>query len=482
MKWNDWIRDRWTTITVILALVLLPFALQFIYRRMTTLPEEIVLGGGPPGGQFRVTTESLAQEIERKLRIKVRIISTPGSVENFSLLQKGDADFGLYTSGTLEIMRDLDPDSLRDVGLEPDSQVRPNVAFVANVYRQPAHYIIRRGAGIQAPGDLKGKKVSLGPRGSGTYAMSLVFLEHFGLDKESVEAVSIDFDDMPEAFASGKLDAAFVFIGPQSPLFPALFRTGKCFLISIPNVEALAAKYLGLSQYKIPRGLYLPGSPVAPATDVQTVAANVQLLTRSDTHAGLVEAVTKIILSEDFEKKQENRLRELFVGGAGFAAEKPDFAIHKGALRVYETNPLLDPNVIDIEVKILSFILSFIIAIITGIQWMKHRRAQKKAHKLDEFMRSLLDIERRQLLLMEKPTGNNSPHLEKLLEEVTRLRHKALSKFSARELNQDRAVDSFLEMCHGISNEIHSRLLRARLGANEGLLGSELQSTARRDE
>ena len=31
-------------------------------------------------------------------------------------------------------------------------------------------------------------------------------------------------------------------------------------------------------------------------------------------------------------------------------------------------------------------------------------------------------------------------------------------------------------------NEIHGRLLRVRLGSNEGVLGSELQSTAGRDE
>lgn len=465
MKWKAWIRDRWTTVTLILTLILLPFALQFIYRWMTALPEEIVLAGGPAGGQFRVTTESLAQEIESKLKIRVRIISTPGSVENFSLLQKGDAAFGLYTSGTLEIMRDLDPDLLRDAGLEPESQDRPNVAFVANVYLQPAHYIIRRDAGIQTPGDLKGKRVSLGPRGSGTYAMSLVFLEHFGLDEESVEAVSVGFDEMPKAFANGTIDAAFVFIGPQSPLFPALFRTEKCFLISIPNVEALAAKYLGLSQYKIPRGLYLPGSPVAPATDVQTVAANVQLLTRSDTHAGLVEEVTRIILSEDFQKKQENRLRELFAGGAGFAAEKPDFAVHRGALRVYspDPRPFLDADFVEATEGIRSFIFSFVIAVFVGVRWLKHRREQKRTHRLDDCIHVLLDIERRRLRLRVDREGNGCQDLEKFLEKVSGLKQQALGKGNARELGEDRAVDCFLEMCNAVSNDISSQLLRAQI-------------------
>ena len=71
-------------------------------------------------------------------------------------------------------------------------------------------------------------------------------------------------------------------------------------MLSIPYAEALAAKYVFMSQYKIPAGLYRYRSPAAPATDIATVALGTQLLTRGDLHAGLVEEVTKIVLSENF--------------------------------------------------------------------------------------------------------------------------------------------------------------------------------------
>jgi len=470
MNWTAWTRGRGVKLASVIALILLPLG---IHRWKTALPEEIVLAGGPRGGQFRVTAESLAREIEDRLKIPVRVISTPGSQENFSLLQRREADFGLYTSGTLETLRDLEPDALRSIGGVQQTRTSPGITFVGNMYLQPAHYIVRRDAGIRTPADLRGKRVNMGPRGSGTYAMSLVLLQHFGLSKDSVQPVFLDFDQLPGAFADHTVDAAFIHLGPQSPVFAELFRHDTCSMLSVPNVKALASKYLALSEYTVPRGRYIPDSPTAPDSDVQTVAAHVQLLTRAETPTRLVEEVAKIILSEDFQKRQENRLRELFVSGREFARERPEFAIHPGALRVYAPSSFLDPAILGAGGELLSFTLSFLIACIATVQWLRNRQAQKTAHKLDEFMDSLIDIQRRQVLLMENPGSDSFTGLEKLLDEVIRLRHDALRKFSARELNEDRAVDCFVEMCHCISNEIHGGLLRARVGSGPGMRAVE---------
>lgn len=473
-------RTKWATIAIVAFLVLLPFLLLWAYRRtISALPSEVVIATGPPDGKYEPLMRSLAKKIETKLRIKVNTLRTKGSVENLLLLQTGKADFGPSQAGALENTCRLDPTECEKVRSSLPSG-NEEIAFVANLYMAPVSLIVRQGAGIRSPADLRGKSVRLGVPGSGDYAMSLMLLEHFGLDTQSIHPKYLEYPEVKKAFLDRTIDAALITFSVHTTLFPELFQTGKVALLSIPNAEAFATRHVYMSPYRIPAGLYSSHPPIAPETDIRTVAINVELLARANTNPGLVEEVTKIVLSEEFQK--ENQLHELFVRGREFARERAEFAIHKGALRVYETNPLLDPDVIDIGVKGLSFTLSFIIAMISGIQWMKHRRAQKKAYKLDEFMRSLLDIERRQILLMADPTCNSYQHLEKLLEEVTRLRHQALRKFTARELNEDRAVDSFLEICHGISNEIHGRLLRARVGANEGLLGAELPSVARHEE
>jgi hypothetical protein len=50
-----------------------------------------------------------------------------------------------------------------------------------------------------------------------------------------------------------------------------------------------------------------------------------------------------------------------------------------------------------------------------------------------------------------------------MLDQVTELRQEALSEFTAHELNEDRAVDCFIEMCHALSDKINAKLTRATL-------------------
>ena len=54
---------------------------------------------------------------------------------------------------------------------------------------------------------------------------------------------------------------------------------------------------------------------------------------------------------------------------------------------------------------------------------------------------------------------SDGPALQILLDEVTALRQENLKQFSAHELNEDRATDAFLEMCHALSDKINAKLL-----------------------
>ncbi len=290
--------------------------------------------------------------------------------------------------------------------------------------------------------------------------MGLVLLQHFGLDEKSIDAKYLELPKVKEGFLDGALDAAFVTAGVQAPIFPELFETGLCFMLSIPYAEALAAKYVFMSQYKIPAGLCRYRSPAAPATDIATVALGTQLLTRGDLHAGLVEEVTKIVLSENFLKK--NRLTELIAKGRPFAQERPGFAIHKGALRVYNPvpRPLLDPDFVEATEGIRSFIASFLIAAFLGVRWLRQKKVRKKEEKLTGYVQSLIEIERLQMSLAAHPAAGNVESLQNLLNEVTSLRLEALGGFSAHELTESRAVVCFMEMCHGLSNKIDAKISR----------------------
>jgi uncharacterized protein len=105
-----------------------------------------------------------------------------------------------------------------------------------------------------------------------------------------------------------------------------------------------------------------------------------------------------------------------------------------------------------------SFILSMLIATYLLFRWVQKRHAKAKEHKLDRFIRTLVEIENKQMQLDGNDLSDGLP-LQILLDEVTSLRQETLKQFSAHELNEDRATDAFLEMCHALSDKINAKLL-----------------------
>ena len=67
--------------------------------------------------------------------------------------------------------------------------------------------------------------------------------------------------------------------------------------------------------------------------------------------------------------------------------------------------------------------------------------------------------------------------LQKMLDQVTVLRQEALQEFTAHELNEDRAVDCFIEMCHALSDKINAKLTRYSLGRlHEAIVPVDIQT------
>ena len=461
-------RSGWFKVGVISALILSPIAIGWAYRATTALPEEIAVATGQEGGLYYPLCERLAANIENKLKedgldVKVDPFKTKGSLENLLRLQAGKVDFALYQPSTLEVLSEHDPRTVANAkekaGLLPNAPETSNIRFVANLYSQPAHFIVRRDAGIKGPADLPGKRVHFGKD-----AMCFVLRQYFGLGEiplpEDVDKLQLD--DVVDKLHKGELDATFISVGARADIFKTLAQQGKCDILSIPQAEALAANRLSMSRHTIPQGMYGALPSLLPSHDVKSVALPAQLLTRENVSAGLVEAVTRIVLSEEFLK--ENGLGELF-GDRAFARKNPEFPIHDGARHFYEPQfkPLLPTDFVESTEGMRSFAVSVLIAVFVGVQWLRRRKLKNTEHRLDRFIRSLLQIERRQVSL---DTGSGADHLkslQKLLDEVTFLRDNGLGQFSAYELNEERGVDCFLELCHALTNKINAKISRQRL-------------------
>ncbi len=437
-------------IKIILACAVLAALLTgaLLYRAATRVPSSVVIAAGPAGGNYFQLSKEIATRLEQNLGTKVEVLESRGALDNLHRIQAGLVDFALYQ-----------PDTAR--GRNEDES--PNAAaFVANLYSEVLHIFVAPDSGIESAVDLRGKKVAIGSRDSGDFSINKTLLEHLGIGLNEIEVADVVYRDIPELLKSGQLDAACMAGGLHSPAFVETAKVPGVRLIPVPFAEAMALHHVSTFPSSIPAGFYSSDAPVLPDTEIKTVSRRAKLLTRPDAPTVLVEAVTNVVMDEHFQRS--NELHELFDKGKSFAMANPEFPMHPGAEHIYnpELKPLLNPDFVDATEGLRSFFFSLLVAGWLLARWLRDRRLKQDEHELDQFVRRVLDIERRQLGLDEDESGNDVEQLQRLLDEVTQLRQEALGEFNAHSMNEDPSVACFVQMCHALSNKINAKLTRQR--------------------
>lgn len=451
------------TFTIVASLLLLPFAVHWGYRAATSLPRQVTIATGPNGGAYRELAESLARDLKDTHGVNVTLVHTSGSSENLQLLGDAKVDFALAMAI---------PTESKSVKEKPDTA---RIAFVANAYSEVVHLIVRNDEDIMHVSDLRSKRIALGEKGSGDHLMALLTIHHCGLSLDEIEPVYSTYPQIVEGLSDGTIDGAIISAGVRAPIYRQLATSQHCRILSLPYAKAFASQHLLLSEFQIPAGRYQSLPAPIPETEVATVATRAQLLTRTGVPSNLVKAVTSTVLNAGFQ--QRNALTELGETGKQFAQSTPQFKVHPGVQEFYnpELRPLLNPEFVDSTESLRSFVVSLLIAAYLGYRWFKDHRMRKDEHRLDGYIRALIEIETRQIDIDGAADAKQVEALEKMLDEVTLLRQEVLKDFSAHELKDDRAADCFLEMCHAISEKIGAKLLRQRLARGFDELSSQLK-------
>ncbi len=454
-------RRNWGYGALLLVVVLVPLLVRQAYSRWGGTPDRIVIATGRKAGRYHSIGKGLAREIEARRGIQVTILETSGSLENLRLLRDGKVHFALYQPSTHELIREYD--SSVGAGALPEPTSLDDIRFITNLYSQPAHFVVRSAADVGGIPDLRGRPVSVGLKTSGDYAMSLLLLDHFGVKPQELDIKHWGYEQVLRGFREGTLDAAFITVGVQSPIYRDLCESGKCDFRSIPYAGALPLHNVAISEFTIPAGLYRTQPTAKPAQDVKTVALRAQLLTRRELNKQLIMDITEMVAARDFSKR--NKLTELSQHGEEFARSKPEFKMHRGALDYYDPDlhPILNSEFVEATEGMRSFVVSILIAGYLAYRWIRRRTVLRKEHRLDRYIRALLEIEKRQLDLDSEDRTGDINRLQDMLDEVTMLRQDALREFSAHEISEDRATDCFVEMCHALSNKINAKLSRQRL-------------------
>ena len=163
------------------ATLLLPSSLLAQQRRLVTIASGWVVGVYYPlaGAMSRIAYKA------KDVNIRATVESSGASVANAQLVGSGDADFAL-------LQNDIAYYAYNGVTLSA-FQGKPvkNMGGVFTIYPELVHVVATKASGIKGIRDLKGKKVVLGPQGSGTEANAIQVMESHGLKVGDVQAERI---------------------------------------------------------------------------------------------------------------------------------------------------------------------------------------------------------------------------------------------------------------------------------------------------
>ena len=139
--------------------------------------------------------------------------------------------------------------------------------------------------------DLKGKKVSVGAPGSGTYANAEQLLEIHGLTMDDIQPQNLDFGESQESLQAGQIDAAFITAGTPTGAVEGLNAVAQVYIVPVTDEKAdeLISKYQYYAKEVIPAGTY------GIAEDTPTVSVGAMLIIQNEVPEDLAYEITKAI-------------------------------------------------------------------------------------------------------------------------------------------------------------------------------------------
>ncbi|MBP0463463.1 ABC transporter substrate-binding protein [Roseomonas sp. PWR1] len=275
-------------------------------------PREVRIAvGTAPDSAYTLAAEAYARRLE-ETAFRVRRVPTQGSVENLAMLRAREVDLALVQGGIA--------DPARDAGL----------VSLGAVFHEPAWIFLRAEAGIGRVSDLRGRRVAIGPEGSGTRVLALALLAANDIGPLEIEALPITGTAAAEAMLAGAADAAILVSARTAGAVATLMRAAPAVrLVDVADsADAYGVHLPFLSAVRLPRG-GLSLAADQPEQSVTLLAPVASVLAHQDIHPQVVSLLVGIM-------QEVHRPRTLFSAEGSFPnALAQDLPMNADAERYY---------------------------------------------------------------------------------------------------------------------------------------------------
>ena len=284
-------------------------------------PKKIVIAAASPQSPYFAAAKRYA-EFLKTIGVDLEVRETSGSINNLALLKEAgsgvDVAFvqgGLASAGDAELLYSL-----------------------GRVFYEPVWIFYRGEALITRLTELKGKRVLIGPAGSGTEYVALRLLAASGITKETATLINSELPPYVEAFAGDTADAGFLMLGPQAQTIRRLFASPHARLMNFVQSDAYAQRFPFLSRIDLKEGV-VDFAKGVPASDTQILTTTAAVVIRRELHPALANLFTQAIISVHAQPRLDASGETGLLNRAGFfpVGEDQEYPMSPDALRVYKS-------------------------------------------------------------------------------------------------------------------------------------------------
>jgi TRAP transporter TAXI family solute receptor len=312
----SFVRSREWFVTLVPATILILIGLLFVMRFVEPgPPKRVVMATGSTAGAYYEFGQRFAQVLARS-GVKLEVRPSKGSLDNLRLLEDEHSGVSI---------------GLLQGGISNATQ-SPGLVSIGRMFHEPLWIFYRGSTTIDRLSQLKGKRIAVGPEGSGTRALAVKLLEANDVNEQTAKLSDLTTQDAVDAMAANQLDAIFLTISPQASLIQSLLRRADFRLVSLTQAEAYTKKFPFLAHLTLPQGVFDLVANV-PSHDINLIGPRAALVVRSDLHPAIVALLA--------EAAQEIHGRSGLLNKANEfpTLTDPEFEMNPDALRYYKSGP-----------------------------------------------------------------------------------------------------------------------------------------------
>jgi TRAP-type uncharacterized transport system substrate-binding protein len=254
-----------------LAVLLALAAWTLVHLAEPAPPKVVVMSTGPLDGAYHAYALRYKAYLAR-YGITLELRTSAGSVENLDRLKarKDGVSLALIQGGIA------------------NAENAPGLVTLGSMFYEPNWIFYRSEKDIDLGNQLRGKRIAIGPAGSGTREVGLKVMRDTGVAEPPTVLSELGGMAAAEALEAGEVDAVFYLAAPDAPGVQRLLTARGVRLLGARRAEAFARRMPHLHKLTLPEGAADLARNIPPR-DLEMLAVVANLVAAEDIHPVIVD-------------------------------------------------------------------------------------------------------------------------------------------------------------------------------------------------